>query len=192
MRPSSLFVIAWVAWAVIWSVAAFWSNPTVKRGATVQAWVYRAMVGAGLVLLWPDWTTRVFGAKPMWSVGLAAAYTLAGLTFAGLLFASWARWHMGRLWSGAITRKQGHYIVDTGPYAIVRHPIYTGLIAATLTSAIANATAAALVGFVLVTLGFWLKAGAEERFLAAEFGAERYSICQRRVPMLVPFAPHRG
>jgi protein-S-isoprenylcysteine O-methyltransferase Ste14 len=164
MRPGLLFVIAWVAWAVIWGVAAFWSNPTVKRAATVQAWVYRAMVAAGLVLLWPDWTTRVFDTSQIWSVGPAGAYTLAGLTFAGLLFAGWARWHMGRLWSGAITRKEGHHIVDTGPYAIVRHPIYTGIIAATLTTVLASATAAAFAGFMFVAIGF-LAEGTRRRAL---------------------------
>ena len=56
-------------------------------------------------------------------------------TFAGILFAWWVRIHLGRLWSGAITRKEGHRVVDSGPYGLVRHPIYTGLLAATFTTA---------------------------------------------------------
>jgi protein-S-isoprenylcysteine O-methyltransferase Ste14 len=84
----------------------------------------------------------------IWHVGYNGAYLLAELTVAGTLFA-WSRIHLGRLWSGAITRKEGHRIVDTGPYGLVRHPIYTGLIAATLTTAAAQATLTAIVGLML-------------------------------------------
>jgi protein-S-isoprenylcysteine O-methyltransferase Ste14 len=109
------------------------------------------------------------------------------LTFAGILFAWWARIHLGRLWSGSITRKEGHHIVDTGPYGLVRHPIYTGLIAATLTTAAASATPTAIMGFIFIAIGLWLKARAEEQFLSTELGPEAYAAYQRRVPMLVPF-----
>ena len=113
-------------------------------------------------------------------------YALAALTLAGILFAWWARIHIGRLWSGSITRKEGHHVVDTGPYALVRHPIYTGLIFALLATAAAQATANALAGAALLSFGFWLKARAEEHFLTAELGADAYGAYRRRVPMLVP------
>ena len=112
---------------------------------------------------------------------------LALLTFGGIFFAWWARIHLGRLWSGSITRKEGHHVVDTGPYRLVRHPIYTGLIGATIATATAAATVTAVVGAVLITFGMWLKARTEERFLTEELGPEAYAAYQRRVPMLVPF-----
>jgi protein-S-isoprenylcysteine O-methyltransferase Ste14 len=191
MRPSHLFSIAWIGWGVIWAVAAFWSNRTEKRVPTRQAWICYVVIAAGVVLLWPNWAARALGAKPLWNLGLGGAYGLAGLTFVGLLFACWARWHLGRLWSGTITRKEEHYIVDTGPYALVRHPIYTGLIGGIIATAVADATATALGGSVLVAFGLSLKARAEECFLSAELGSEVYSAYQRHVPMLVPFASHR-
>ena len=58
---------------------------------------------------------------------MRARYALAALTLAGILFTWWARIHIGRLWSGSITRKEGHHIVDTGPYALVRHPDLYGI-----------------------------------------------------------------
>jgi protein-S-isoprenylcysteine O-methyltransferase Ste14 len=121
-------------------------------------------------------------APRLWHVGYAGAYALS----AGILFTWWARIHIGRLWSGSITRKEDHHVVDTGPYALVRHPIYTGLILALLATAAAQATANALAGAVLLNVGFWLKARAEERFLMAELGADAYDAYRRRVPMLVP------
>ena len=99
----------------------------------------------------------------------------------------WARLHLGRLWSSGVTRKDGHHIVDSGPYAIVRHPIYTGLIGATAAAAIQAGTVAALAGVAVLSLGFWIKARLEERFLRGELGAEAYDSYRRRVPMLIWF-----
>jgi protein-S-isoprenylcysteine O-methyltransferase Ste14 len=102
-----------------------------------------------------------------------------------------ARIHLGRLWSSAITRKEEHRIVDTGPYAFVRHPIYTGIIIALLATATTEATLAALLGAVLIAFGLYLKARAEERFLMAELDPHDYGSYRRCVPMLVPFLPPR-
>jgi protein-S-isoprenylcysteine O-methyltransferase Ste14 len=79
--------------------------------------------------------------------------------------------------------------VDTGPYAIVRHPIYTGLLAAILVTAIAQAPLPALAGFALIALGLWLKARLEKEFLRRELGAEAYDSYRRRVPILLPLGP---
>jgi protein-S-isoprenylcysteine O-methyltransferase Ste14 len=84
---------------------------------------------------------------------------------------------------------QGHRLIDTGPYALVRHPIYTGLIAAALATAVAEGTAPALLGGAMMALGLWLKASLEERFLCEELGRETYDAYRRRVPMLIPSLP---
>jgi len=109
----------------------------------------------------------------------------------GLLLTWWARLHLGRLWSSVITRKEDHRIIDTGPYAFIRHPIYTGLITALLATAVAEATVTAILGTPLVAFGLWLKARSEERFLMVELGPDAYGSYCRRVPMLVPFLPRR-
>jgi len=111
------------------------------------------------------------------------------VTILALLFTWWARLGLGRLWSSSVTRKEGHRVIDTGPYAIVRHPIYTGLLAATLATAVAIGTWTALLAVACVGTGFWLKASIEEKFLAAEFGPDFYESYRRRVPMLIPFWP---
>ena len=115
-------------------------------------------------------------------IGLVVAIMLISLCFTW-----WARIHLGRLWSGVITRKEGHKLIDNGPYALVRQPIYTGLVVALFATAAVEATAPALLGAALMIFGFWLKARFEEQFLRIELGPESYPSYCRRVPMLVPF-----
>ena len=92
------------------------------------------------VLLAP-WTARRLNVPRLWHVGYAGAYALAAADLGRDCCSRGGRaFHLGRLWSGSITRKEGHRVVDTGPYALVRHPIYTGLIFALLATAIAQAT----------------------------------------------------
>ena len=90
-------------------------------------------------------------------------------------------------WSSSVTRKEGHHVVDTGPYALVRHPIYTGVLVAAAATAIEQGTAASLAGMGLITLGYWIKARLEESFLRAELGTDAYDAYARRTGMLLPF-----
>jgi protein-S-isoprenylcysteine O-methyltransferase Ste14 len=111
------------------------------------------------------------------------------LVGAGIAFAWWARLHLGRLWSARITRKSDHRVVESGPYGVVRHPIYSGLLLSLLATAAAKGTLLGVGGFVLLLIGIFMKARLEERWLGAELGAEEYASYRRRVPMLVPFVP---
>jgi protein-S-isoprenylcysteine O-methyltransferase Ste14 len=184
-RPGTVFDAAWLTWLASWLAAAVWANRTVKRATTWETVIYRIAIVAGTVLFTP-WAAHRLAVPPLWDVGFAGAYALAGVTIAGLLFTWWARIHLGRLWSGSITRKENHRVIDTGPYALVRHPIYSGLIVALVATALTAATPTALVAAAILVFGFWLKARAEERFLTAELGADAYAAYRRRVPMLMP------
>jgi protein-S-isoprenylcysteine O-methyltransferase Ste14 len=83
-------------------------------------------------------------------------------------------------------------VIDTGPYAIVRHPIYTGILLAVLGTAAAKGTVLGLVGALTITLGVWLKALLEERWLRQELEPEAYDNYRRRVPMLLPFGSQQA
>jgi protein-S-isoprenylcysteine O-methyltransferase Ste14 len=112
---------------------------------------------------------------------------MVAVALAGFIFTWWARIHLGRLWSSSVSRKAEHHIVDTGPYRIVRHPIYTGIILASVAAAAQRGTAPAWLGTGIMTLGWYIKARLEERFLRDELGPDTYNAYARRVPMLVPF-----
>jgi protein-S-isoprenylcysteine O-methyltransferase Ste14 len=188
--PTQMLAIIWIAWLTSWAVGSFWSGRTEKHVMTWDSRTYRIPILAGAVLFTP-WTTQILGEQPIWRVGDGGTYMLAGLALAGTLFTWWARIHLGRFWSNAITRKEGHRVIDTGPYGLVRHPIYTGLIGAILATGVAVGTVTALAGAVLIVFGLWQKARMEEGFLTTELGADAYGPYCRRVPMLVPFLPQR-
>ena len=186
IRPSEAFEVIWIGWLASWVAASFWSGRTAKRSTTWETWAYRVAIFAGAILIAP-WTAPALGEKPIWEVSDTGAYALAGVMLLGLLLTWIARIHLGRLWSSAITRKEQHQVVDTGPYAFVRHPIYAGIIIALIATALTEATLVALLGAKLIALGLWLKARAEERFLMLELGSDAYGSYCRRVPMLIPF-----
>ena len=190
LQPSEAFQVIWIGWVVSWVAASLWSGRTEKRAATREMWIYRIVIFAGAILIAP-WTAQVLGERPAWQVGSYGAYAFVGVMLTGLAPTWWARIHLGRLWSSAITRKEEHRLVETGPYEYVRHPIYTGLIIALLATAASEATPVAALGAVLIALGLWLKARTEERFLLTELGPDAYESYRRRVPMLVPFVSHR-
>jgi protein-S-isoprenylcysteine O-methyltransferase Ste14 len=120
----------------------------------------------------------------------ALRWVLIGALAAGLAFTWWARIHLGELWSVSVTRKDNHRVVQSGPYTLVRHPIYTGLLIALAATAAAKGSALAFAGLALFAIGFVVKARLEERFLREELGPE-YDAYAARVPMLVPFWPTR-
>jgi protein-S-isoprenylcysteine O-methyltransferase Ste14 len=190
MTPETACTLMWDVWAVSWIVAMVWSRPAAARPRALDEFVHWLAPGIGIGLL-------AFGSiatnfAPWWRLSDAAGWALASVCGAGLLFTWWARISLGSLWSGSVSRKDDHTVIQSGPYRLVRHPIYTGLIAAALAHAIVIGQAANLAGALIMAFGFWLKARFEERFLSQELGATIYSEYRRRTPMLVPFWPAGG
>jgi len=186
-RPMGPFfqiaIVLWAVWLVTWHLAALWrSKPTAKAPAASYRVLF-LLVGLGFFLVFNGLPQL---AQPvLWPVGSVLGWAMEVAIVAGIAFAWWARLHLGALWSGGIERMAEHRVVDSGPYALVRHPIYTGLIAAAFAVAVIRATPWALLGAVLFALGFALKAKVEERFLEAELGG--YQAYRARVPMIIPF-----
>ncbi len=105
---------------------------------------------------------------------------------AGMLFTVWARVHLGGNWSGIVTVKHDHELIVSGPYAIVRHPIYTGLLVAFIGSAMARGELRGVLAVLIAWWALWRKLRLEERWMAERFGQQYEAYC-RRVPALVPF-----
>jgi protein-S-isoprenylcysteine O-methyltransferase Ste14 len=182
----SFFPVVWIAffiyWQVIWAKAA--GNKTTQRIEPVASRILRTLVA--IVILS---TTRIplpWFYYPLWPVGLWPFWIGAAVTVAGLLFAVWARIHLGRNWSSSVTIKQGHELITTGPYALVRHPIYTGILTGFIGTAIALSQVRGAIAFVLVFLAFWAKLRMEEEWMRSQFG-ETYATYARQTAVLVPY-----
>lgn len=184
-NPWHVIGVTWLAWVASWFIAALWSRQIAARPNFGDEMLYRIVTGVGALMLFGI----IIHLGPLdlsWRVTPAFAWGMAALTFVGFAFCWWARLHLGTLWSGMVTRKENHRIVETGPYALVRHPIYTGLILSAFATAFAIGHIESVLGAGLIALGCWIKARLEERFLSQDLGPD-YAAYRQRVKMLVPF-----
>jgi protein-S-isoprenylcysteine O-methyltransferase Ste14 len=186
LPPADVNQAIWIVWVCSWLLAAKWSSPTERRPDSRFEMASRLLTAAGAILLFGIYR-RPSTETVLWHVGSNAGWALVVLTMSGFVFAWWARIVLGRLWSSSVTRKIDHTIVTSGPYKLVRHPIYSGIIVALLATAAIRGTAGSCLGAALVVLGLFVKARVEEAFLRRELGEQQYIAYARRVPMLVPF-----
>jgi protein-S-isoprenylcysteine O-methyltransferase Ste14 len=185
MEPLEGAGLAWGAWGLSWLAAGWWSSPAISAPSIESELLARLPVLAGVLLLFGFYPGARSLDAPLWGTGETAGWALVGAAALGFVFAWWARVHLGRLWSSRITRKADHFVVDSGPYALVRHPIYSGIILAGFATAAIRGSAVAFAGALIMTLGWYLKARMEEAFLRD--GLPGYDGYARRVPMLIPF-----
>jgi protein-S-isoprenylcysteine O-methyltransferase Ste14 len=181
-----LIAVLWLAWGLYWIVSALNNKATMRRESLASrlAYVVPLLVG-GVLIAWRTVPWAWLAAR-LWPRSLTAYWVGVALIAAGLAFSVWARVHLGRNWSGSVTVKEGHELIRSGPYACVRHPIYTGLIAALLGTAITAATVGAALGLGVITFSFLRKLRGEEAFMRETFPGE-YQRYSAEVPALVPF-----
>jgi len=181
-----LFPSMWLSWAVYWVWASRHAKPSERRESIGSRLLHVLPLLLAVGLLWSKripvalLNERLFPWAP-WEFWIAAL-----ITAAGLLFTVWARVYLGRNWSGVVTIKQGHELIDAGPYALVRHPIYTGLLVAFIGSAVARGEWRGLLAVLIAWAALWRKLRLEERWMTERFGEQYVAYCQR-VPALVPF-----
>ena len=174
-----VFVVGWVAFWLYWFVAAF----SMKKGRVPwsRELRIRAVIVVAVILLVRLGAFRGHGLNTdPWRTGIGLV-----LFALGLGFAIWARIHIGRNWGSPMTQKDEPELVTSGPYHLVRHPIYSGILLAVVGTAVALSwlwlTAAVLAGVY-----FLYSATVEERYLTEEF-PDDYSVYKRSTKMLVPF-----
>jgi protein-S-isoprenylcysteine O-methyltransferase Ste14 len=176
----------WLLWAAYWMASARCTKQSAQAEATPSRLTHLALLTAAFALL----------ALPAFEIGflqwrllpsrLIAFVTGVVLEALGLGFAVWARVHLGQYWSSTIDIKPEHQLISSGPYAFVRHPIYTGLVLAFLGTALAEDEISGLLALALVVIAYTRKIWIEERWLVRHLG-EEYSAYQRKVRRLIPF-----
>jgi protein-S-isoprenylcysteine O-methyltransferase Ste14 len=170
IAPVQIISASWVVFALYWLIAAFGVKKTVKRENLGDRLLYIVFMAAGFFLLYqhnPNFgpLNRPFLPDQPWIAWLGSA-----LCAAGVLFAIWARRTIGKDWSAEVQIKESHQLIRSGPYAHIRHPIYTGILLGALGTALAVGKYRGLLAVVMLLIGFTRKARKEEAFLATEFG----------------------
>ncbi|MFZ0746507.1 MAG: isoprenylcysteine carboxylmethyltransferase family protein [Terracidiphilus sp.] len=182
----SFFPVVWILFLLYWEIKAG-KTKTTQRLEPAASRILRVFIFLIAIALLS--TTRIplpWLYRPLWPVGLLPFWLGAAVTIAGLLFAVWAREHLGRNWSRSVTIKQDHELITTGPYAVVRHPIYTGILTGFLGMAIAISEVRGFIAFGLVFLALWIKLRMEEQWMRSQFG-ETYATYAHQTAALVPY-----
>src|SRR5438477_9098066 len=186
--PLALNIISycWMLFAVIWLLAAFWTKRSVYQESRAQRlrYVIPILLG-GFLLAKGHRLSNPLNQRVIPHVE-ALAWTGAVLCIVGLAFCIWARFTLGRNWSGVVTLKGGHELITNGPYALVRHPIYTGLLTMFVATVIVEGHVAGLIAVPFVLVSFWIKLRHEEKLMLQKFPNE-YAAYQQRVKRLIPF-----
>jgi protein-S-isoprenylcysteine O-methyltransferase Ste14 len=184
-----LLPVMWMAFLVYWRFMSANVKGT-QRLEPAPSRIFRLILFLlAIALLFLPASTLPLFPWLCWTPVATNQWTFFGgvtLTVAGLLFSIWARHHLGRNWSLAVTLKDDHELIVTGPYALVRHPIYTGLLVGFLGTAIAIMQIRGILALISILIALWTKIRMEERLMREHFGA-KYDIYSRRVSALVPF-----
>lgn len=182
----SFFPVVWIAFLVYWRIKAVNTKAT-QRSEPSASGILRALALLIVIALVaipripPHWLYR-----RLWPSNLSSFCIGAAVTVIGLLFAIWARQHLASNWSSSVTIKQGHELITSGPYALARHPIYTGILAGFLGTAIALAQVRGFIALLLLFVILWAKLRMEEEWMRSQFG-ETYANYSHKTAALVPY-----
>ena len=175
----------WEALGIVWLAGLAFTKRTVRRQPSGARLFYIVLALTGFTLLGSHWFEYGWFAVPFVSHSRTVALAGLAVTIAGCLFAIWARLTLGSNWSGQATVKAGHELVTTGPYALARHPIYTGLLTASLGTALAIGEMRCIFGLIIIVLALMIKMSQEERLMLQTF-PQAYPQYRRRVKALIP------
>jgi protein-S-isoprenylcysteine O-methyltransferase Ste14 len=183
--------ICWGLFVGIWAIGALYNARyaprTVRRALApgIRWWPGLIVAVAGVLV------ARAFIPRGVWAAFSFRTDVLADIGVIVLggstLFALWARWTLGIMWSGVPALREKHELRTDGPYRVTRHPIYTGILGMQLGTALIVGSGWIVVAMVVSIGVFLLRITREEQFMLQTFG-DQYVHYRRRVPRLVPFA----
>jgi len=168
--------LIWAIFGAYWLLAAARGRRQSGEPAHSEPRIYRPMrilllLFAFLLLFWGRAAIGILGARFAPSSAMLA-FTGFSLLLLGLGIAVWARVHLGQYWSDKVMLQAGHRLIRTGPYACLRHPIYSGVLLGIAGTALVLGQWRGLLAFLLMLANYSLKAFREERILRARFGPD--------------------
>jgi protein-S-isoprenylcysteine O-methyltransferase Ste14 len=184
-----LVLLCWFAFAAVF-IVFLGRKPTAKapeqkRDVRSRAGIILQGVSYGIVWSVPRRFRPLLASSPKLDVALMILAVVLAVLSVWLVMAAVRQ--LGKEWSLTARLVEGHRLVTTGPYALVRHPIYTGMAGMLLATGLTHShLLTLLLGVVVFTIGTVVRVRSEERLLRAEFGAE-FDAYARRVPAVVPW-----
>jgi protein-S-isoprenylcysteine O-methyltransferase Ste14 len=184
----AVVAVLWLTWIGYWFIASRSAKTTERvetfgsRASHILPLAFAGYLFSIVRIPFTDVSLRLYHPHRITNVLEVGGVAL------GLGFSAWARLHLGRNWSGIVTVKHDHELIRSGPYAIVRHPIYSGLLVAFVGMAVGQGTWVGILAVAIIAVAFVRKLRIEERFMADQFG-EQYARYRREVPGLVPGVP---
>jgi protein-S-isoprenylcysteine O-methyltransferase Ste14 len=186
MTVSNQTIIAcWIIFIAYWAISAVGIKRAVERESRVSGLKYKAPLTLGSMLLWCSNLLHQMNPLLIPHRDLAGAISAVVCVF-GLLVAIWSRRTLAGNWSSSVTFKQGHELIQRGPYRLARHPIYTGILLMCAGTAIGVGRLFSWLGLLILSAGFWIKLKQEESLLLRHFPGD-YPSYRTRVKALVPF-----
>ena len=176
----------WLVLALVWIVGALRTKRTVRSQSGSSQVLYTVILVVGVCLIFVKGTGIPWLDRQLYLVTVSIAFGGLLAVLVGVAFSIWSRFMLGGNWSNRVTVKENHTLVQSGPYLIVRHPIYSGVLLGMLGSAVQRGGIRCFAGVLLCGLSFWPKFRAEEGFMVQSFGDE-YLHYRRKVKALVPF-----
>lgn len=185
MIPYAMVKWVWIVFIIFWALAAFVQKRNARRQTVGSRLMQFSIIFLVLVPFFVESGRAGFLYRHLYPNLPVLQYFGVLLLLLGFGFAVWARFVLGRNWSGIVTVKEDHTLITRGPYAWVRHPIYTGILLALLGTAVTLGTVLNFLEVPMVGLALWLKLRTEERFMIETFG-EQYTAYRRHVKALIP------
>jgi protein-S-isoprenylcysteine O-methyltransferase Ste14 len=177
--------LLWSLLCLVWLMAWLRTKRTQERAPFASRMLYGVPVFIAFYLLFSDNVPSGWLRSHIIPRNIFVASVAVALTALGIALAIWARFYIGQNWSSAVGIKVGHQLIRTGPYAWVRHPIYSGLLLATIGTALARREPRGLFAIVLLWLAFSIKSRLEEQFMRKTFGPE-YEAYTQSTGALIP------
>jgi protein-S-isoprenylcysteine O-methyltransferase Ste14 len=181
----SIIGICWAIFILCWLFSAPWVKVVAEKESVWSSLAHRIPLGCSYFLLADLHLPRPMNLSVTPHTDWARAMGVC-ICILGLLVTLWARWTLSGNWSSAVTFKQGHELIRSGPYRLVRHPIYTGLLVMALGTALDFGQLRCWLALPIMAAAFWFKLNQEETLLLRHFPQE-YPIYKRQVKALVPF-----
>ena len=194
----TVILVSWAAFLLVWGVGAFNVKRDITDGGFASLW-YRYFLLRLMVVAIPAFVVLRFFRGPAHHSRVGPAilssqpfvpppalgWFAATLTLLGVLFAIWARVHLGRNWSAGPAVKEKHELVVSGPYRFVRHPIYTGVLLAVLGAALTGSFFA--IGILILSFAMVFRRIGKEEMIMLELFPSDYPAYQARTKRLIPF-----